>query len=110
MEPIVVADGKHIRLMKRDKWVYADRPGIMGIVAIVAITDDNQVLLVEQYRPAVDRRVIELPAGLVGDVPGEEHESLVSAARRELLEETGYEARDVWELAAGVPSAGMSSE
>jgi ADP-ribose pyrophosphatase len=54
--------------------------------------------------------VIELPAGLAGDVPGEEDEALEAAARRELLEETGYQAKEMVRLFHGPPSAGITSE
>ena len=57
----------------------------------LALTDDGHAVLVEQYRYAVDRVDLELPAGVLD--PGEDAET---AARRELLEETGYEARQ-WE-------------
>src|SRR5439155_18973651 len=55
-------------------------------------------------------RVIELPAGLAGDAKAHEREDLEVAARRELLEETGYAARRMQRVAAGVPSAGMTDE
>jgi ADP-ribose pyrophosphatase len=54
--------------------------------------------------------VIELPAGLVGDEPGTEAESFETAARRELLEETGYEAANWRLLCTGVSSPGMTDE
>jgi ADP-ribose pyrophosphatase len=54
--------------------------------------------------------VIELPAGLVGDIAGEEDERLETAAGRELLEETGYRASRLELLTSGPPSAGMASE
>ena len=57
----------------------------------LALTDGGEAVLVEQYRYAVDRVALELPAGVVD--PGESPEA---AARRELLEETGFEARQ-WE-------------
>jgi ADP-ribose pyrophosphatase len=79
-------------------------------VAIVAITDDRRLLLVEQFRVPLSKYVIELPAGLVGDTPGEQHENLADAARRELIEETGFEAADMQWLAAGPSSAGLTSE
>ena len=47
---------------------------------------------------------------LVGDVHGSEREGLLAAAKRELLEETGYQARTWTRLFAGPPSAGISSE
>ena len=77
---------------------------------LAALTDDGRLLLVEQYRIPVGRRVIEPPAGLVGDVVGEEEEALETAARRELLEETGYEARQLELVTIGPPSAGLASE
>jgi ADP-ribose pyrophosphatase len=94
----------------RDGWEFADRTGIGGIVAIVAVTPEGRLLLVEQDRPPVIGRVLELPAGLVGDEPGSEGEDPVAGARRELLEETGFEA-DRWEVVAEGPvSPGTTSE
>jgi len=58
---------------------------------VLALTDDGQAVLVEQYRYGIDRVLLELPAGAID--PGEDP---ATAARRELLEETGYEARR-WE-------------
>ena len=67
-------------------------------------------MLVEQFRIPVGAPVIELPAGLAGDVVEVEPESLAATARRELLEETGYEAAEMRLLAAGPTSAGLSNE
>ena len=67
------------------------------------------IVLVEQYRRPVDRRVIELPAGLVGDLHGPDEEVL-EAARRELIEETGFEAESVELLMESPSSAGMTDE
>jgi ADP-ribose pyrophosphatase len=55
--------------------------------AIVAVTDDGRIVLVRQYRPAVEKVTLELPSGLIdaGESPAE-------AAGRELREETGYDA------------------
>ena len=105
-----VADGKHIALVRKGTWEYAARKGVSGIVGIVAVTDDGMLVLVEQERPPVGARVVELPAGLAGDDAGHEGEDLAAAARRELLEETGYEARTIERLAAGAASAGMTDE
>jgi ADP-ribose pyrophosphatase len=106
----VIAEGQHVRLVSRDGWEYADRPKVSGIVIIVAVTKENKVLLVEQHRPPVGGPVVELPAGLAGDVAGQEEEALEEAARRELLEETGYRAESFTKLFEGPPSAGVSSE
>jgi 8-oxo-dGTP pyrophosphatase MutT (NUDIX family) len=69
--------------------------------AVVALTGDQRVLIVRQYRPAVEHDTLELPSGLVdpGEAPGE-------TARRELLEETGYEAAEVQVLGAMEPDVG----
>ncbi len=106
----VMAAGKYLRLVKRGHWEYADRHTCTGAVAIIAITDDRRLLLVEQFRIPLSKNVIELPAGLVGDLPGEQQEDLAVAARRELIEETGFEAAEMQWLAAGPSSAGLTSE
>jgi ADP-ribose pyrophosphatase len=103
--PIILADGKYLRFVRRSGWEYVERRGITGIVGIVAVTDEGKLLLVEQYRTPVNKRVIEIPAGLVGDEAGKEAESLLSAARRELQEETGYYAGNLLPLASGPSSA-----
>src|SRR5688500_14489571 len=108
--PQVVAAGKYIELVRQGGWEFARRKGISGIVGIIAVTDDRKLLLVEQFRPPVGAQVIELPAGLAGDAVGHEKEDLADAARRELLEETGYEARRMERVAAGAASAGMTDE
>ena len=106
----VVADAKHLRLVRRRGWEFVERKNISGIVVIVALTADRRLVLVEQYRPPVDCPVIELPAGLAGDTSGAEDESLEDAAKRELLEETGYGAASMIRLFHGPPSAGITSE
>jgi ADP-ribose pyrophosphatase len=108
--PEVMAAGKYLRLVKRGHWEFADRHTCKGAVAIVAITDERRLLLVEQFRIPLMKNVLELPAGLVGDVAGEEHEELATAARRELFEETGYEASEMRWLVSGPSSAGLTSE
>jgi len=62
-----------------------------GAVAVVAVTDTDAVVLVHQYRPALDQWLLEVPAGTcdVTDEPGE------ATARRELAEEAGYAAREL---------------
>ena len=109
-QPQTLYEGKHLNVARRGTWEYATRPKIDGIVMIVAVTDDHKLLLVEQERAPVGRRVIELPAGLAGDEPGTQGEDLAVAARRELREETGYEAAEMVKVAEGPPSAGMTDE
>lgn len=107
--PRVVSEGKFVRLLIKGGWEYVERPNCTGAVIIVAATDTGRLLLTEQYRIPVGKPVIEFPAGLIGD-EGAGREDLAQAARRELLEETGYEAKRILPLASGPTSAGLTSE
>lgn len=109
-EARVLMRGRYITMVDDGGWEYVTRAGVTGIVVLVAVTPDNELVLVEQYRAPVRNRVIELPAGLVGDVAGQEKETLASAAHRELVEETGFQAREMVELAAGPVAVGVSDE
>jgi ADP-ribose pyrophosphatase len=106
----ILYDGKFLRVLRRGDWEFVSRRNVTGIVGIIAVTSDGKLLLVEQYRPPLAKNVIEIPAGLAGDVAGSEHEALEAAARRELLEETGYEAQHLHEVAQGASSAGLCDE
>jgi ADP-ribose pyrophosphatase len=86
-------------------WETVERIGCSGVVAIVPFTTDQAVILIRQYRPAVDGYVIELPAGLI-----DMGESPVAAAHRELIEETGYIAERMDFLISGPASSGALSE
>ncbi len=109
-EKEILYEGKHVRLICEDGWEYLDRANSEVAAVVIPVTDDGKVVFVEQMRIPVGGPVIEFPAGLVGDVEGHEREEIVSAAKRELFEETGYEAM-YWELLAqGPPSPGLSSE
>jgi 8-oxo-dGTP pyrophosphatase MutT (NUDIX family) len=77
-----------------------------GAVAVVPVTDAGDVLLVRQYRGAVDRHLLEIPAG-TRDVEGEPP---AETARRELLEEVGVDARDMRLLATMYNSPGFCDE
>lgn len=109
-EPVVVADSKHIQLVRREGWEYVRRKNVTGIVGVVAVSDEGKMILVEQYRPPVGKRVIEIPAGLAGDTADVPMEELAEAARRELLEETGYAAGEMEMVAEGAASAGITDE
>ena len=106
----ILAETKYLRLIDRDGWYFVERPTGSGVVVLVATTDDGKLILVEQHRPALDRTIIELPAGLVGDEVGFESEVAESAARRELWEETGYQAASVTPIVTGATAPGISSE
>jgi ADP-ribose pyrophosphatase len=101
----ILAEGTYVRLVREDRWEWAERTNNSGVVAIVAITEDAQIVLTEQYRRPLDARVLDLPMGLSGDVHGAEGEDMREAARRELLEETGYEAAGLELLGQGPTSA-----
>jgi ADP-ribose pyrophosphatase len=102
--------GKYVALVKEGNWEFASRLNATGAAVIVAVTDDQKLLLVEQYRIPVKSRTIELPAGIIGDGPGETDEDPKEAARRELLEETGYSADEIAILTTGPSSSGITSE
>ena len=103
-------EGRWLRLMKCGQWEYCERNhGGNGMaVIIIAVTPQDEVLFVEQYRAPLGAHTIEMPAGLVGD--DHEHDTLEAAARRELIEETGWQANTVEVLLIGPTSAGMSNE
>jgi len=106
----VLFNGRWLRLLRRGRWEFAERANPGGAVIILALTPDDCVLLVEQWREAVSSKTIEMPAGLVGDLDDAAHESAISAAQRELLEETGYRAGRFSFLMEGPTSSGMSNE
>jgi len=101
--------GRYLSLLERDGWEFASRNNASGVVVLVAVTNDEEIILVEQYRKPVGARVIELPAGLVGDHVDPD-ESILDAAARELEEETGYAASQIELLMECPSSAGMSDE
>jgi len=104
-----VYEGKWLRVKICGRWEYAERTHADGLaVIIVAVTPENNLLLVEQYRVPIDSKAIEMPAGLVGDVDA--GESIRLSAERELLEETGWQASRIQVLMTGPTSAGFSSE
>ena len=105
-----LAEGKYLGLYARDIWEFAARPNCTGSVGILPITDDGQLVLVEQFRIPCQANVIEIPAGLVGDEAEFRHESLSESAARELLEETGYRAGKITPLLSSPTSAGMTDE
>lgn len=107
----VLGQGRFLALIDRAGWEFATRLAAREVVGIVAWTADDRLLLVEQERPAVGGRTIELPAGLVGDeLESAATDTVESAAARELLEETGHVAASFELLWRGAASAGLSDE
>lgn len=76
-----------------------------GAVAIIAITPENKLILVEQYRKALERSLVEIPAGKLE--PGEAPEY---TAMRELEEETGYTAEKFIKIQTFATSPGFADE
>ena len=96
----VVFEGRYLRLVEKAVvnkhgenffWETIERKNIHGWggVVIVALTKDRELIFEKNWRAPLESFVIQFPAGLT-DIPGENEEQ---AARRELLEETGYEAK-----------------
>jgi len=93
---VVLPDGAEILFHSVD----FHKPAV-GVVA----RDAGRILLVRQYRVTIDREVWAVPSGGVDD-----GESSADAARRELLEETGYEARSFRPVVAYHPSYGATNQ
>lgn len=105
MDAEMIVEGRFVSLVKRGRWEFVTRTNNPGIVAVVALTVDGELVLVEQRRVPVDGVVIELPAGCQ-----DEGESLEDAARRELLEETGFQAGDMTFISKVFSSPGLTDE
>ena len=102
-------EGDWLRLVRIDHWESCERTHGQGMaVIIIAVTPADEVLFVEQFRVPLGARTIEMPAGLVGD--DHAHDTLEAAARRELIEETGWSPGKVEVLLTGPTSSGMSNE
>ena len=101
-------NGDYLRICRRDNWEYAERTNASAAVIIVAVTPEDRLVLVEQFRIPVNARTIEMPAGLVGDLG--DNESIETAAARELIEETGWRAGHIQHLMTGPSSSGLSNE
>lgn len=76
-----------------------------GAVAVIALTKDNKMVLIEQFRKPAGKILLEIPAGLV-----HKGESGINGAKRELTEESGYVAGRIREVFRGYSSPGYSSE
>lgn len=104
----VVFKGKHLVVRERDGWEYAERKKATEAVAVLAVTGEGQIVLTEQYRRPLNARVIDFPAGLVGDE--EDHADAAATARKELEEETGFTCDSVTLVLRGPTSPGITSE
>ncbi len=106
--PETMCEGQYLRLVRRGHWEYAERTNAGSAVIVIAVTPERKLLFVEQFRVPLGAPTIEMPAGLVGDLDAAD--TMEDAARRELLEETGWLASEVKVLMVGPTSSGMSNE
>ena len=81
---------------------FVDHPGGVGVLAL---TDDNKILMVSQYRKAIEKEILEIPAGKL-----EKGEYPLVCGMRELEEETGYRAKEMVSLGFLYPSPGFANE
>lgn len=108
-EPEVVYRGRFLEFVRQPfrggHWEFVRRTGLCGVVFIYAVTPDDRVVVVRQFRPPLGAEVWELPAGVCdrGGEPARE------CARRELVEETGYRASSIEFLTRGPVAAGSSA-
>ncbi|HEX7707544.1 MAG TPA: NUDIX hydrolase [Thermoanaerobaculia bacterium] len=103
-----VYEGEHLNVVEHDGWQFVERKPTNDAVAVVAETDDGQLVLTEQFRRPVAARVIDFPAGLVGDEEGTDDPE--ETAKKELEEETGFSCQSVELLCKGPSSPGITSE
>ena len=108
--------GKHISVLEQSyenthngrigTYEVVVRNKVAGIVSVLPVTQDNEIILIRQFRIPLGREVIEQPAGL-NDKIGE---SNVDAAKRELLEETGYSSDELEYILTVPTSSGLTNE
>ncbi len=102
-DPEEIFSGKLLRLLKLEgKYECVVHP---GAVVLLPVLKDGRVVLVRQFRPAVNDYILELPAGLLE--PGEEP---IETGKRELLEETGYKCKQIEIRQQFFTSPGYSNE
>ena len=106
----VMWQGRFITARRKGRWEYVSRARGIRAAVILAVDEEDHVILVDQYRVPLGRRCIELPAGLIGDGEGAEDEDACLAAARELEEETGYRAARMEPAGEFFSSPGMVSE
>jgi ADP-ribose pyrophosphatase len=104
----IVFEGEYLNVFERDHWQYVERRKGKEAAAVLAETDAGEIVLTEQFRPPVNARVIDFPAGLIGDE--EPDEDGAETAKKELEEETGYTCDSVELLFRGPTSPGITSE
>jgi len=108
-EPIY--DGKVIKvkvddvLLPNGKTAKREIVNHQGAVAVLALTDDGKMVAVRQFRKALERSIVEIPAGKL-----EKGEEPLECAKRELVEETGYQAASYEHISSFYTSPGFADE
>ena len=108
----LVFDGKILHLYRDDIELPNGEPAErelirhIGAVCVIPVTDDGYAVMERQYRYPVGEVILEIPAGKL-DSKDEDHEL---AARRELAEETGYQAKQMIPLGKFYPACAYSDE
>ncbi|MBN2570660.1 MAG: NUDIX hydrolase [Ignavibacteriales bacterium] len=107
----IIFEGK-VFSIQVDKIIYkSGNPGVREIVrhpggaVIIAVTDENKILLVNQFRYPLNKKIYELPAGKL-----DKNEKPVNCAKRELIEETGYIAGAIEKIGEIYTSPGFCDE
>lgn len=102
--------GQYLELLRDGHWEFVRRVKARGAVFVLAVTDAQELVLVEQYRVPVAERTLELPAGIYGDEDSHQDETPEQCALRELEEETGYRGKVAKVLLSGPVAPGLTSE
>lgn len=109
--PSIVYRGRYLDVIWEEKGAeYTHNRRCRGVVLVIPVTAAGEIVFIEQYRLPLKAHVMEYPAGLVGDERDCTDESFETAARRELLEESGYESDELEFLLRGPSSPGSSTE
>jgi len=99
---MVYLDEVSLRNGRISKRIRIDHPQAAAIVPFVS---DNEIIMVRQYRYALERETLEIPAGKI-----DRGESPEECIKRELVEETGFEAQSIEWLYTYAPAIGYSNE
>jgi ADP-ribose pyrophosphatase len=109
-KPETLHRGKFLELIRDGRWEYAQRVKARGAVFVLAVTPEDELVLVEQYRVPVQERTLELPAGIYGDDDSVNDQTPEQCALRELEEETGFRATVAKLVMTGPVAPGLTSE
>jgi ADP-ribose pyrophosphatase len=102
--------GQFLALYRDRHWEYVARINANGAAFILAITEQRELVLVEQHRIPLRAQTIELPAGVIGDEAEFAGEGIEAAALRELEEETGFRGEHAERLISAPTAPGLTSE